>query len=102
MEFYDLVGFKVTVKDGHANLPDGTIVGSTVLLNQCVHNVNHLLGVPLNEAVKMASLNPARSMGFADSLGSLAVGKEANLIVIDENVNVYMTMVKGKIVYCHL
>lgn len=99
---YDLVGFKVTVKDGHANLPDGTIAGSTVLLNQCVHNVNHLLGVPLNEAVKMASLNPARSMGFADSLGSLAVGKEANLIVIDENVNVYMTMVKGKIVYCHL
>jgi N-acetylglucosamine-6-phosphate deacetylase len=99
---YDLVGFKVTVKDGHANLPDGTIAGSTVLMNQCVHNINHLLSVPLNEAVKMASLNPARAMGFTDRLGSLAVGKEANLVVIDENVNVYMTIVKGKIVYSQI
>jgi N-acetylglucosamine-6-phosphate deacetylase len=99
---YDLVGFKVTVKDGYANLPDGTIAGSTVLLNQCVHNINRFLNIPLNEAVKMASLNPARSMGFDDRLGRLAVGKEANLVVIDEDVNVYMAMVKGKIVYSQL
>jgi N-acetylglucosamine-6-phosphate deacetylase len=99
---YDLVGLKVMVKDGHANLPDGTIAGSTVLMNQCVHNIHDLLGVPLNEAVKMASLNPARTMGFFDRMGSLTVGKEANLVVIDENVNVYMTIVKGKIVYSNL
>jgi N-acetylglucosamine-6-phosphate deacetylase len=99
---YDLVGFKVTVKDGHANLPDGTIAGSTVLMNQCVHNIHHLVGVPLPESVKMASLNPARAMGFADHLGSIEVGKDANLVVIDDDVNVYMTIVKGKIVYDNL
>jgi N-acetylglucosamine-6-phosphate deacetylase len=99
---YDLVGFKVTVKDGHANLPDGTIAGSTVLMNQCVHNIHHLVGVPLPEAIKMASLNPARAMGFADRLGSIEVGKEASLVVIDEDINVYITVVKGKIVYNNL
>ncbi len=99
---YDLVGLKVTVKDGHANLPDGTIAGSTVLMNQCVHNVHHLVGVPLPEAVKMASLNPARAMGFAGRLGSIEAGKEANLVVIDQDINVYMTIVKGKIVYDNL
>jgi len=41
-------------------------------------------------------------MGFADRLGSIAVGKEANLVVIDEDVNVYLTLVKGSIVYNNL
>jgi N-acetylglucosamine-6-phosphate deacetylase len=99
---YDLVGLKVTVKNGHANLPDGTIAGSTVLMNQCVRNIHHLVGAPLPEAVKMASLNPARAMGFADHLGSIEVGKDANLVVIDTDINVYMTIVKGKIVYNNL
>lgn len=99
---YDLVGLQVTVKNGHANLPDGTIAGSTIMMNQCVHNIQYLLGVPLPEAVKMASLNPARVMGFADRLGSIAVGKEANLVVIDEDINVYLTLVKGTIVYNNL
>jgi len=95
-------GLQVTVTNGHANLPDGTIAGSTVLMNQCVHNIHRLVGVPLPEAVKMASLNPARAMGFTDRLGSIAVGKEANLVVIDEDVNVYLTLVKGSIVYNNL
>jgi len=96
---YELVGHTVTVKDGRATLADGTIAGSTATLNQCVRNVNREIGVPLSEAIKMASLNPARAMGFANRLGSIAVGKDASLTVIDEQVNVYMTLVKGQIVY---
>lgn len=99
---YELVGLQVTVKNGHANLPDGTIAGSTVLLNQCVRNVNQLVGVPFPEAIKMASLNPARTMGISNRLGSIAVGKEANLVVLDQNADVLMTMVKGKIVFNNL
>ncbi len=99
---YDLVGHTVTVKDGKATLANGTIAGSTATMNECVRNVNQQVGVPLPEAVKMASLNPARAMGFADRLGSLAVGKDASLTVIDEQVNVYLTMVKGHIVYSNL
>jgi N-acetylglucosamine-6-phosphate deacetylase len=96
---YDLVGHEVTVKDGRATLADGTLAGSTAVMNQCVRNVLQQTGVTLMEAVKMASLNPARAMGFSDRLGSIAVGKDASLTVIDEDVNVYLTVVKGKIVY---
>jgi N-acetylglucosamine-6-phosphate deacetylase len=96
------VGHKVTVKDGKATLANGTIAGSTATMNQCVRNANREVGASLLNAVKMASLNPARAMGFADRLGSLAVGKDASLTVIDEQVNVYLTMVKGTIVYSNL
>jgi len=99
---YQLVGHQVTVKDGQARLSDGTLAGSTASLNECVRNVNQQVGVPLLDAVKMASLNPARAMGFTDRLGSIAVGKDASLAIIDEQVNVYLTMVKGKIVYQNL
>jgi N-acetylglucosamine-6-phosphate deacetylase len=60
------------------------------------------VGYPLADAIKLASLNPARAMGFAGRLGSVQPGKDASLIVIDEDVNVYMTIVKGKIVYNQL
>jgi len=96
---YDLMDFKVTVKDGRATLADGTLAGSVVTLDQCVRNVHQQVGVPLAEAVKMASLNPARAMGFADRLGSIAVGKDASLAIVDEQVQVYLTMVRGNIVY---
>jgi len=99
---YNLVGLEVTVRDGHANLPDGTIAGSTALLNQCVRNVNQLVGVPFPEAIKMATLNPARSIGMSDRLGSIAVGKDANLVVLDQDANVCMTIVKGEIVFNQL
>jgi N-acetylglucosamine-6-phosphate deacetylase len=99
---YDLVGHKVTVKDGRATLEDGTLAGSTAQLNQCVGNAMREVGVPLKHAVQMATLNPARAMGFEDRLGTVAVGKDASLIVIDEDVNVFLTMVKGEIVYQNL
>ena len=90
------------MKDGKSVLPDGTIAGSTATMSQCVRNAHQKVGVALSEAVKMASLNPARAMGLSDRLGSLAVGKDASLVVIDEQVNVHMTMVKGQIVYTDL
>lgn len=99
---YNLVGNDVFVKDGHATLANGTLAGSIVTLNQCVRNVHQLAGYPLLDAVKMASLNPARAMGFADRLGAVSTGKDASLTVIDEDVNVYLTMVKGQIVYNNL
>ncbi len=99
---YELVGNDIFVKEGVALQADGTLSGSTATLNQCVRNVHQLVGYPLLEAVKMASLNPCRAMGFADRLGSIYPGKNASLVVIDEDVTVYLTMVKGKIVYNNL
>jgi N-acetylglucosamine-6-phosphate deacetylase len=99
---YELVGHEVTVKNGRATLADGTIAGSTAILSQCVHNMTREVDVPLKHAVQMATLNAARAMGFQDKLGTVAEGKEASLTVIDEDVNVLLTMVKGKIVYQNL
>ena len=96
---YHLLGVKVYVSDGKATQEDGTIAGSTVLLNQCVRNMNQTVDVPLLDAVKMATINPARVIGEGDQRGSIEVGKVADLIVVDEDLNVHLTMVNGKIVY---
>ena len=56
----------------------------------------HLVGQTLPDAIKMASLNPAKLLGVADRKGSLEVGKDADLIVIDEEINVFAAMCKGK------
>jgi N-acetylglucosamine-6-phosphate deacetylase len=96
---YHLLGAKVIVKDGKATQEDGTIASSTAVLNQCVRNMNQAVGVPLPDVVKMASINPARVIGEGDQRGSVEVGKFADLIVVDEDLNVHLTMVNGKIVY---
>lgn len=99
---YSLLGHEVTVKCGAARLQDGTLAGSTVLLNRCAANMNREVGVPLLDAVKMASLNPARVIGVSSRLGSLEAGKDASLAVVDEDMNVYLTMVRGDVVYNRL
>jgi N-acetylglucosamine-6-phosphate deacetylase len=96
---YQLIGVSIRVQDGKATLPDGTLAGSTATLIQCVCNLSREAGIPLVQAVRMASLNPARLLGLSRRLGRLAPGKDANLSVIDLDGNVFMTMVKGKIVY---
>ena len=96
---YDLVGYRVTVQDGKATLADGTIAGSAATMDMCVRNLSQEVGVPLPDALTMASLNPARVLGLGGSLGSLEVGKKANLLVIDDQVNVYLAMVEGRIVH---
>jgi len=64
-----------------------------------VDNLHKLVGVTLPEAIKMASLNPAKVIGEDDRIGSIETGKDANLIIIDEDVNVFLTMVKGKVIF---
>lgn len=96
---YDWEGRKVTVKDGWARIPAGNLAGSTVTMNTCIRNMNQAVGATLRQAVQMATLNPARAMGFGNELGLLRPGRRANLAVIDEDVNVHMTMVDGKIIY---
>ncbi len=99
---YRLMGYEITVEDGKATLEDGTLAGSTALLCHCVRNVHKEVGLPLGEAVKMASLNPARVIHQEQRLGRLAIGADANLAVIDQEVQVVLTMVKGKIIYNQL
>lgn len=96
---YSLFGQTVRVEQGKATLSDGTIAGSVLTMNRAVCNVAAWLKVPFGEAVKMASLNPAQVLGLTDRLGSIAVGKEADLVVLDAAGETVWTMVRGEIVY---
>lgn len=96
---YDLVGYTVHVKDGEARLEDGTIAGCTTPLNRCVHNVINHVGAPILDAVKMATLNPSQLIGVSDRLGRLAVGMDASLVVLNEEMDVSLVMVKGDVVH---
>jgi N-acetylglucosamine-6-phosphate deacetylase len=96
---YELLNQKVTVRNGKATLPDGTIGGSTTTLDQCLRVMVQLVEVPLCEAVRMASFNPARVIGAEKRIGSIETGKEANLVFLDEALSVVKTIVNGKIVF---
>ncbi len=96
---YYLVGRETFVKDGKATQKDGTIAGSITTMYQNLRNLVKTIGIPLPQAVQMASLNPARVVGAADRLGSLETGKDASLVVLDEDMNVSMTFVRGVLKY---
>ncbi|MEM1759735.1 MAG: N-acetylglucosamine-6-phosphate deacetylase [Thermofilaceae archaeon] len=96
---YSLGGLSVLVRDGVARLPDGTLAGSTLTLDRAVKNFLEFTGCSLPEAVRCATLNPARLLGIDDRKGSLAVGKDADLVIFDENFTVHYTILGGKIVY---
>jgi N-acetylglucosamine-6-phosphate deacetylase len=96
---YELLNQKVTVLNGKATLPDGTIGGSTTTLDECLRVMVQLAGVPLSEAVRMTSFNPARIIGAEKRIGSIETGKDANLVLLDKGLNVVKTLVKGKIIF---
>ncbi|WP_028525853.1 N-acetylglucosamine-6-phosphate deacetylase [Runella limosa] len=93
-------GLPVIIEDGVAKLPDRTsFAGSVATFDRLVRNMITMVDVPLLDAVRMASTTPARIMGVHDRKGSLAKGKDADIVIFDENINVGMTMVEGRIVY---
>ncbi|QJW48428.1 amidohydrolase family protein [bacterium BFN5] len=95
---YELGGLMTTVKNGIARLTDGTIAGSAYPLLQGIRTMVQVLKRSLPEAVRFASLNPARSLGIAHRLGSLEPGKEATFVRLSSNLNVKQVWVKGKLV----
>ena len=92
-------GRTVIKEDQRAYVQGGTLAGSVATMNFDVNNMVRHVGCSLLEAVKMASLNPALVIGIADRKGSLEPGKDADLVVIDDDVNVYLTMVKGQEIF---
>lgn len=96
---YEWLGQRVHVNGDRATLPDGTLAGSTTTMDACVRNAAAMAGIPLAQAIRMATLNPARALGVDGRMGRLSVGSDANLAVLDANGHVAMTFVRGKRVY---
>jgi N-acetylglucosamine-6-phosphate deacetylase len=75
------------------------LAGSVLTLNKAVKNMVDWTGVPLNRAINMASLNPARVLGLDSEIGSLRINKLANIVVLDREFNVVETILRGKSVF---
>lgn len=93
---YTLGGQAVKVKGSLATLADGTIAGSVTNLMLCLKNAVHNMQIPLEAAVRSASETPARSIGIFDSCGSLSVGKRADIVLLDKELNVRQVFVGGE------
>lgn len=92
---YKLGEFDVTVKDGTARLESGSLAGSILKLYQAVKNiVKWNLATPF-EAVKMASLSPAKSVGLDDKIGSIKIGKCADFNILNEELDILETYIDG-------
>ena len=96
---YTLGGAKIIYKNDLCRLEDGTIAGSVLKLNKGVWNVYTNSKIPLHECVNCASLNPAATLGIQDKKGSIAEGKDADLVILDDQFNVKKTIIGGKIKY---
>lgn len=93
-------GLNVIIENGVAKLPDMTaFAGSVATTDRIVRNMIHLAQVPFYDAVKMATDTPARIMKVNNRKGSIEKGKDADVIIFDENINVSTTIVKGNIVH---
>lgn len=92
---YELGGQKFVLKGIECRLPDGTIAGSVLKLNQGVRNFRDYASVSMHEAVRAASLNAAASIGVANRKGSLEAGKDADIVLMDGDCNVLRTIVGG-------
>jgi len=96
---YELGGQEVTVDKGQARLKDGTLAGSMLTMDKAVKNLVTKVGIQLPKAIQMASYNPAKSIGINGKKGSLEPGKDADIVILNKNLETELTIVAGKIVY---
>ena len=99
---YDLGGQDVFVKDGAARLSTGNLAGSVLNLNKAVYNFMKNTNLSINEAINLASLNPAKSINMDKTKGSLDINKDADIALFDDEINCYMTISNGEIIFNNL
>ena len=93
-------GIKVIVENGVAKLPDRTsFAGSVATADRLVRTMINIAELPLQKAIQMITATPARIAGVSDKKGSIAAGKDADIVLFDEDIHVAMTMIKGRIIY---
>jgi len=91
--------FELYVKDGEARLPNGTLAGSTLTLDKALRNLVFELRVPIKDAMTMITANPAKCIKVDDKIGSIEIGKCADLVVLDRDLNVMRTFIDGEIIF---
>jgi N-acetylglucosamine-6-phosphate deacetylase len=93
-------GMNVIIEDGVAKLPDrSSFAGSIATADRLVRTMVNMADVPLPDAIRMITSTPARILSLSSTKGSLAAGKDADIVIFDDQINISLTMVKGNIVY---
>ncbi|WKB34712.1 amidohydrolase family protein [Terrilactibacillus sp. S3-3] len=96
---YDLGGQAVHVQDGAARLESGTIAGSVLKMKDALKNMLSFTDATLKDVVQMGAVNPARQCGVYERKGSLEEGKDADILILDENNDLVMTICRGRTAY---
>ncbi len=95
---YELGGQPVIVKGNRATLEDGTLAGSNTNLMDCMRTAVKEMGIPLEDAVRCAAVNPAKSIGIYDKYGSITSGKVANVVLLrKDNLALKQVILKGEL-----
>ncbi|MDZ4769073.1 MAG: N-acetylglucosamine-6-phosphate deacetylase [Chloroflexota bacterium] len=89
----------VVLHDGAVRLTDGTLAGSTLTMDRALRSLIAVTGEPLDALWRTTSLTPARAIGIEARKGSIEVGKDADLVFLDEMHTVALTMIAGEVVY---
>lgn len=93
-------GQKVIIEDGVAKLPDrSAFAGSVATTDRLVRTMINIAGVPLIDAIRMMTLTPARIMNVDSQKGSLEEGKDADIVIFDNQINVTTTITEGHVIY---
>lgn len=92
-------GIQYESKDGAARYKDGTLIGTALGLNQMLKRLMTFTDCPLDTAIKTVTENPAWLLGLEKRKGTLAAGKDADLVILEEDLSVYTTIIGGRIVY---
>ena len=95
---YELSGRRVRLENGSVRLPNGTLAGSALTMDQAVRNAVRFLGIPLEDGVRMASTTPAAILGLSEK-GTIAPGADADLVILNNEGTVKETLVAGETVY---
>ncbi|WP_089739648.1 N-acetylglucosamine-6-phosphate deacetylase [Gracilibacillus ureilyticus] len=96
---YDLGGQQVTVKGNKAILEDGTLAGSTLKMIDAVKNIAELTNAGTEDIIKMASSNPAKRVNIFSKKGSITEGKDADILIVDDQWNIAYTFCRGELAY---
>ncbi len=94
---YELGGQKVNVRNGQARLKNGTLAGSILKMNAALKNLIDFIDITLQDAIKIVSANPAKKLNIFDKKGSLTAKKDADIVVLNENLQVMLSICKGNI-----
>jgi len=92
-------GTEVCIANGQSRTSSGSLAGSILRMDQGVKNLVELVGLSVEQALLMASENAAKSIGVFDRKGSLSPGKDADIVVLNEDLSIRFTMISGRIVY---